>query len=111
MFDFKHGFATEGAAQTERTARSNASEKWRKECLKVGKKATYTGVFESALGGGVNDFVETGWIEFWEPLCLGPFGPLAQCMEAKTLPNWHPYRMSGVGLPNVNKIVINAQLG
>ena len=30
VFDFKHGFATEGAAQTERTARSNASEKWRK---------------------------------------------------------------------------------
>ena len=39
VFDFKHGFATEGAAQTERTARSNASEKWRKTLLDASRRA------------------------------------------------------------------------
>ena len=39
VFDFKHGFATEGAAQTERTARSSASEKWRETLLDASRRA------------------------------------------------------------------------
>ena len=84
-----------------------ASEKWRKQAL---TQPTAAGEFH-VRGGGLAASALSPWIEFWEPLCLGCFSPLAQTMECKTLPDWHPWRMQGVGIPNVNRLVINAQLG
>ncbi len=50
-------------------------------------------------------------MEFWEPINLAMFSCIPQVMEAGSLPAWHPYRQSGVGIPNVNKLILNAQLG
>ncbi len=83
-----------------------AAEKWRKQAVAQGAD----GQFQSH-GGGQDNSALSPWIEFWEPLCLACFSPLAQTMECKTLPDWHPWRMQGVGIPNCNRLVINAQLG
>ena len=70
-----------------------------------------TGIYESALDGNGTTEIMGPEIEFWEPLTLACFSPLAQTMQCSTLPDWHQYRMQGVGIPNVNRLVINAQLG
>ena len=74
------------------------------------KSANAEGVYESAEGALVADTIQSCTIEYWEPLNLGPFSCLPQTMECKTLPNWHPNRQCGLGLPMVNSIVINAQM-
>ena len=83
-----------------------AREKWRKQATKNEKEA-----YESDLGDGREDSVLSPIIAFWEPLNLGCFSCIPQVMNTSDLPEWHPYKMSGVGIPNVNRIVINAQLG
>ena len=70
-----------------------------------------TGIYESVLDGNGTTEIVGPEIEFWEPLTLACFSSLAQTMQCSTLPDWHPYRMQGVGIPNVNRLVINAQLG
>ena len=83
-----------------------AYEKWRKQATE-GDQVTY----ESDVGGAVGNAVLSPVFEFWEPLNLACFSCIPQVMEAASLPAWHPYRMSGVGIPNVNRLVINAQMG
>ncbi len=80
-----------------------ASEKWRKQATQ-NERIEY----EPDVGEAHHASALSFEVEFWEPLNLGCFSCIPQVMNTATLPSWHPYAMSGVGIPNVNRIVINA---